>query len=170
MLNAIEKRKSPYVFDPNGEVSNEEMEALLLAASKAPSSFNEQPWRFAYAERDSFEFEEILRTLAGPNQTWAKDANYLLVAFAHRCFKKNDKPNRHFGYDTGQAMAFMSLEAIDRDIYMHQMGGFDKGALEEVYNVDSDMDAMSVTAIGRTGEDLSKKEFNRMTLDQLIIK
>jgi nitroreductase len=47
---------------------------LFEAARWAPSAMNAQPWRFAYARRDTAAFEKLLATLAPANQLWAANA------------------------------------------------------------------------------------------------
>jgi nitroreductase len=51
ILDVIRDRWSPRAFDPVREVSRADLRRLFEAARWAPSSFNEQPWRFVVADR-----------------------------------------------------------------------------------------------------------------------
>ena len=50
----------------SGEIlSEEELMTLFDAARWAPSAFNEQPWRFIYANRETPEWEKLNNLLGG---------------------------------------------------------------------------------------------------------
>ena len=48
-------------------------------------------------------------------------------------FHCNGKVNRHAGYDLGQAIAQLGIQATSRQIYLHQMGGFSIEAAKELW-------------------------------------
>ena len=56
----ITDRISPYAFSEKA-IDDKSLELLFEAARRAPSSFNEQPWRFIYARKEKKE-ETILRS------------------------------------------------------------------------------------------------------------
>src|SRR3989344_3580333 len=78
----IEMRKSDYKINKfilnrwssramNGEkISNEELMTLFEAARWAPSSLNNQHWRFIYAERGSKYWDGFFNLLFEGNQKW----------------------------------------------------------------------------------------------------
>ena len=45
-------------------ITDQELNRLFEAARWAPSSFNEQPWRFLYAKRNTPDFQKFLDLLA----------------------------------------------------------------------------------------------------------
>ena len=49
LLPEIEERYSSMYFG-EGEVLEEDLRAMLLAATQAPSAYNEQPWRYYVAK------------------------------------------------------------------------------------------------------------------------
>ena len=65
MVNSIiSRRKSIRDFDKS-ELSDEIITSLFEAARRAPSAFNEQPWRFILGDRkNKVEFDSILDILA----------------------------------------------------------------------------------------------------------
>jgi len=104
----LEKRFSPYAFSSR-PVEGEELRKLLEAARSAPSSYNEQPWRFVLAtRRDREAFERLLQTIAERNREWAHHAPVLVLSVAKLDFTHSGKPNRHAFYDVGQAASLRS--------------------------------------------------------------
>jgi nitroreductase len=145
------KRWSPRAFSSRS-IPEDTLKALFEAARWAPSSFNEQPWRFIYATQDQpNEFTALLECLNEKNRIWAQDAYLLFVALAKQTFTKNGKPNRHAGHDVGQAIAHLTFQATADDLYIHQMGGFSAEKVSETYEVPSDFEPMTMVAVGYLG-------------------
>jgi nitroreductase len=68
----IRERWSPRSFREDS-VSLEDLRTLLEAARWAPSSSNEQPWRFIVARKEDKEtFAKVLSVLNESNQVWAR--------------------------------------------------------------------------------------------------
>ncbi|MBW7459047.1 nitroreductase family protein, partial [Paenibacillus sepulcri] len=91
-------RWSPRAFSGR-PVSEEDLNTLLEAAHWAPSSYNDQPWRFIVAKT-----EEQLRVFHGFltdfNRTWASSAP-VLVAIASDKLRENGDPNGAHAFDSG---------------------------------------------------------------------
>jgi nitroreductase len=152
LLVAIKERKSGRAYATK-RIEKETLELLLEAARWAPSSMNEQPWRYVVADQENRElYTQVLSTLAEPNQTWAKKAPVLLVSLAKKTFIRNGNPNRHALYDTGAANALLSIQASNEGLVVHQMGGFNYQALKTVLGLDDDMDIAAVLSLGYPGE------------------
>ena len=78
----LARRWSPYSFAER-DVPLADLQAILEAARWAPSSYNEQPWRYLLARRsDPAAFEKLLSCLIDGNQAWAKSAPVLLIGLA----------------------------------------------------------------------------------------
>jgi nitroreductase len=149
----IAHRWSPCGFS-NRVVSREELLCLLEAARWAPSSYNEQPWRFIVAVReDADQFERVLSCMVEANQTWAKTAAVLMLTVAGEVFAKNAKPNRHAFHDVGQAAANMAIEAASRGMQLHQMAGILPDKAREVFDIPPHWDAVTGIAIGYPVDD-----------------
>ena len=120
----IHERWSPRAF--NGEsLTRADMDACFEAARWAASCFNEQPWHFLVAHREETAvFNEALECLVPGNREWACHAGVLIIAFVKDRFKMTGEENAHAEYDTGQAVAQMTLQAWSLGIVAHQMGGF----------------------------------------------
>lgn len=63
---------------------------LFEAARWAPSSFNEQPWRFLYARRDTKHWSTFFELLGDFNKKWADKAAALLVVLSRN--RRDGKP------------------------------------------------------------------------------
>ncbi len=126
----ISYRWSPRAFSGR-PVEAETLKLLLEAARWAPSSFNEQPWRFIVATPADPEWLERLQGYLSPGNAWAKGAP-VLVASAYRTrFSHNEKPNASAFRDLGAAEENIFLQAYAAGLVMHQMAGFDRERLKQ---------------------------------------
>ncbi|MEI6348207.1 MAG: nitroreductase family protein [Bacteroidota bacterium] len=149
--NLIVKRWSSRSFDLQKQISANDINSLVEAARWAPSSYNDQPWRFFIAHRNDSKFELITKSLGEFNQLWAPFASTYIVVVGQT--KRDDgSPNAACAYDCGQAVAYLTMEATDRGIMMHQMGGFDKKQLHSDLQLHEDLDVLIVIAVGYQGE------------------
>src|SRR4051812_43534897 len=67
-------------------ISDPELTALRGAARGAPSTYNEQGWRFLYARRDTPHWPTFFDLLADANKVWCGRAAVLMVVLSHRVF------------------------------------------------------------------------------------
>jgi nitroreductase len=147
--NIISKRKSIRDFDSR-ELDEEIITSLFEAARRAPSAFNEQPWRFILADRrNKEEFNSMLYVLMEKNREWAQNASLLVVVLSKRTLTRNDNLNKHYLYDTASAVANLTFQANSLDLYVHQMGGFDSRKVIDNYSVPDEYEPAVVLAIGR---------------------
>lgn len=151
----IRERWSPRAFSEK-EIAPADLRSLFEAARWAPSSSNEQPWAFIVATRDDKEnFTKALQPLVEFNANWAKHAYVLGFALSELAFAKNNAPNRNAQYDTGAAMAWLTVEATARGLFVHQMAGFDPETAREVFEIPAAWDAIAAFAIGHPGDPAS---------------
>lgn len=152
------------------------LRAIFEAARWAPSSFNDQPWRFLVATLDQPEWLERLRGLLSEGNAWARRAPVLVASAYRTAFTRNDRPNRMALRDLGAAEENAFLEAFHQGLVMHQMAGFDHLRLKEELLPDG-FETGSMWAIGRPGDprDLPEgkreaegRERRRRSLDELV--
>ncbi|TFH22109.1 MAG: nitroreductase [Myxococcales bacterium] len=148
----IAERWSPYAF--SGEhVSGEDLSAIFEAARWAPSSYNEQPWRYIVAAKaDAEGFEKLLSCLVAGNQAWARSAAVLALGVVSYRFARNDKPNAAAEHDLGLASANLCIEATARGLYVHQMIGILPDCARELYAIPEGSSALTGLAIGHLGD------------------
>ena len=150
----IQHRWSPLGFDRDRHIDSATLLSILEAGRWAASSSNLQPWRFIVAPKeDQAEFQKLLSIIKEGNQPWAQHAAVLMIAVAHK-YRKPGVPNRHAGYDLGQAMAQMVLQALDHGVYVHQMGGFFPDKARETYRIPDEYEPYAAVAMGYRTSDL----------------
>jgi nitroreductase len=144
---AIRQRWSPRSF-ADREVSPADLTKVFEAARWAPSSSNEQPWRFLVGLRNSVTYRRIAASLVGFNQTWAPKAPVLILGVTNTKSSRNGNPNAYALYDLGAATAFLVLQASALGLVTHQMGGYDHDAARVTLEVPEDYALGSVIALG----------------------
>lgn len=160
----IKKRYSPLAFDKK-PVEEVKIQRLFEAARWAPSSRNEQPWRFVYSTSNNRSaFGKMFDCLADGNKVWAKTAPLLILSVACTFSSYNGKPNFYALHDTGMAVANLLIQATDMGLYVHQMGGFDKNMARRNLNIPDKYEPVAMMAVGYKGDpddlpdDLQKRE------------
>jgi nitroreductase len=139
------KRFSPRKFKQK-PISENDLLALIEAASTAPSCFNEQPWVFVLASK-----EMMLSLLTEKNALWAKEAAEIILVCSHPALSRSEKPNRWHAYDSGTAMGYLILEALKRNIYAHPMAGFDAKKAVEMFDL-KEIQPHAALALGYSDE------------------
>lgn len=152
VLPLIRKRFSPRAFTRDG-LSDDELLTLIEAAHWAPSSMNEQPWRFRYAHRGSSGFEVLRATLASGNQPWAPSAAAVVAISGMKHHSRNNAPNATWAFDTGIAVGNLLTQATAMGIYGHLLGGFDHDAASDALGINSAEEGLiCLLVLGRLGE------------------
>ncbi len=150
----IAKRWSPRAFDATKSVSHEQIIALLEATRWAPSSYNDQPWRFIVCDKTSnpTAWQTAFDCLAPSNQTWVKHASLLLLGCANTILDVNQQANRFAQYDTGAAAENLVLQAASMGLAAHQMGGFNSDLAREKFNIPTQYTPMAMLVVGYEGD------------------
>ena len=152
ILELIKQRRSRRAYDDK-LVEVEKIQAMFEAARWAPSSSNEQPWTYLYATKEQVElYQKIFDSLMDGNKIWVARAPLLIVAMVRKNFIRNDKPNGSAKYDLGAANAFLSLQATQLGLNVHQMGGFDKEMAQTLLNIPSNYEPVVILAAGYLGD------------------
>ncbi|RMG13055.1 MAG: nitroreductase [Deltaproteobacteria bacterium] len=141
------------------------LRSLLEAARWAPSSRNEQPWRFVVAPRgDEKAFDTLLACLDEGNRRWAGAAGALLLAVARTTFAQTGAPNPHAWHDVGLAIAQLTLQATALGLSVHPMGGFSAEAARTACGIPDGFEPVTALAVGAPAppdalpEDLRRRE------------
>ncbi len=146
--DVLASRYSPFVFEDRN-IPPADLRSIFEAARWAPSSFNEQPWRYVVAPKSSpEEFALLLSCLTESNQKWAKSAAVLGLACTRIVYSLNGKPNRVALHDLGLATASLIFEAMSRGVYVHPMGGILPDRARELYGVPPEFDVITGLALG----------------------
>jgi nitroreductase len=131
---------------------------LFEAARWAPSSYNEQEWRFRYAHRGTAHWPLFFGLLAEANQVWCKDAAVLVVVAAKTTFTRNGSPNPVHAFDAGAAFENLCLQAAAMGLVAHGMAGFDRERARTELRMPADVAPQAMIAIGHPGSVASLPE------------
>jgi len=156
------RRWSPRAM--SGEsISEKELMALFEAARWAPSSINEQPWRFIYAKRETKYWETFYNLLSDGNKIWCKNAAVLVVIASKKRFTSRDSDNRTHSFSAGSAFENLALQGTIMGLIVHGMGGFDEDRAQKELSIPDGYFVNAMVAIGRQGniEDLDEKTRSR---------
>jgi nitroreductase len=176
-MDTSEFRKPAFGCDPlfvnrwspramSGEaLTREELFTLFEAARWAPSSNNNQPWRFLYAERDTEYWPVFFDLLTDANKVWAEKAAVLAVVVSKTTFDHNDKYSRTHSYDAGAAWENLALQGSMKGLVVHGMQGFNYDKAKAALNVPDTFQVEAMIAVGKPGkkedlpEHLQAREF-----------
>lgn len=122
--------------------------SILEAARWAPSSRNEQPWRYIVFTSDNPEMLKKAQSVLKEINDYAKRAPILICAITKKTYSENGNPNRLHFHDLGAANENMFLEAFNQGLIMHEMGGFNVQKAKEVFNIPEEFEAGIMIAIG----------------------
>jgi len=173
----LAERWSPRGLDATHELSDAQLTALLEAARWAPSVSNTQPWRFAVARRGTPAFARLQDTLAAGNRLWAHAASALVVVAAETT-GPDGGPRPWAVYDTGQAVAHLSVQAEHEGLALHQLGGFDRDRVAALLDLPATVQPLVVLTVGVRAEDAGLTETlaareqaprERLPLDALLL-
>ncbi len=161
--NNIEKRWSPRAFS-EARVEHDKLKACLEAARWAPSSYNEQPWRYIVVTKDNKDaFEKALACLIEINQKWCKKVPVILFAIRKSTFTLDGRENRHAQHDVGGANALMACEAANQGLQVHQMAGFSPTKVRETFGVPEGFEPTTAIALGyQDGPETLDEDFVEM--------
>jgi nitroreductase len=143
----IAKRWSARAFSTR-PVEFSKLFSILEAARWAPSSRNEQPWRYIVFTSDNPGMLKKAQSVLKEINDYAKRAPILICAITKKSYSENGNPNRLHFHDLGAANENMFLEAFNQGLIMHEMGGFDVQKAREIFNVPEDYEVGIMIAIG----------------------
>ncbi|MAY83710.1 MAG: nitroreductase [Flavobacteriales bacterium] len=173
---SIDKRWSPRAFSEKA-IPKETLKEILIDAGKAPSSRNEQPWSFIVGIKGEASYDKTVKALNEFNLKWAAKAPVIILTFAKKTFARNGNPNRHALHDVGAFVAYLSLRAMEEDIYVHQMGGILPEEVHAEFDIPEDYELVTAIAMGYLGDkndlpedlrDSEKPESPRMGLNEFV--
>ncbi len=150
----IQHRWSPRAYDAARPVPRAELMRLFEAARWAPSSRNEQPWRFLVLDRDAAPAgrQMLFETLMQSNQAWAASAPVLVLAAVRTSYEDTGALNKMAYYDAGQAVALLTIQATSQGLSVRQMEGFDRARARQAFGIPAEFEPAVAMAIGYAGD------------------
>jgi nitroreductase len=148
----IRRRWSPRAFSDRA-VPPDELRRIFEAARWAPSSANEQPWSFVLATKETrADYDRLFSCLLPGNQLWVGQAPVLMLSVAKLTFDEDQSPNRHALHDVGLAVENLVLQALSRDVFVHQMAGFEVEKARALLNLPAGYEPVAMIALGYLGD------------------
>lgn len=169
----IAQRWSPRAFDPDAEITDEQLIALLEAARWAATWGNRQPVRFVVGRRagaqrpgdetrragakrpgeeparDNEAFE-VLSGLLRRGNSYATAASALILLCADE--GEDERTALYAAVDVGAAAANLAIEAVARGLIAHPMAGFDVEAAPTVLKLPPGVRPLIMVAVGVLGD------------------
>jgi nitroreductase len=164
MINALEHRQPDHLVErllvarwspramSGTPLTDSQIHSLFEAARWAPSTYNEQEWRFLYSRRETPQWQTFFDLLVEGNQTWCRNAGMLVVIVAHKVFSLNGKPNPVHLFDTGAAFENLALQGTAMGLVIHGMQGFDFNKARTALKVPDDYDVAAMFAAGNPAD------------------
>ncbi len=134
------------------KISDKELKSLFEAARWAPSSYNNQSWRFVYAKREDEEWNDFLGLLVDGNRKWAKEGAVLIVILSKTTFDYNGKHSRTHSFDTGAAWENLALEGARRGLVVHGMQGFDYDEAKKLVGASEEFEVEAMAVVGKRAD------------------
>jgi nitroreductase len=126
------------------------------AARWAPSSYNSQPWRFAYARRGTEHWTRFLEFLNDFNRSWAQHAAAVVIVLSKDNFTPPgaaaEVPAVTHSFDTGSAWAYFALQASISGWHTHGMAGIERDKIRQGLAVPDGYSIEAAVAVGRVGD------------------
>jgi nitroreductase len=146
ILRLFLERRSSRAFSDDA-VSREQIATVLEAARWAPSSFNDQPWRFIVARRDGDGWDHFLSWLSESNRVWCRRAGALVLVVA----KSSHSVRTPHDFDTGAAWAQLALQATASGLIAHAVAGFDHERAADDLHIPFSFHPVCLVALGVPG-------------------
>ena len=140
-------------------ITDEELFPLFEAARWAPSSHNNQPWRFVYAKRDTQYWDKIFNFLVEGNKVWVKNAAAIVVVISKTVSEYNGSFIRTHSFDTGASWENVALQGSLNGLVVHGMSGLDYEKAAEGLALPEEYKVEMMFAVGKPGsiEELPEK-------------
>jgi nitroreductase len=171
----IAARWSPRAFDPDADVTSEQLIALLEAARWAASWGHREPVRFVVGRRGEQAFATITGLLRRGN-SYAHAAGALILVCADA--GEDERTALYSAVDAGAAIANLSIEAVARGLIAHPMAGFDVDGARTAFDLPTGVRPLAVVAIGHLGDyaqvspEIAERDGRpreRLPLDQIVL-
>lgn len=163
-------RQSCRSYDPEKEVEEEKLTAILESGRLAPSACNGQPYHFTVCRGETAKAVAKACMGMGMNK-FAIDAPVLLV-ISEKPYVKSAavgakvKNNDYRSMDIGIAAAYLTAEAIVQGLGSCMLGWFDNDKLRSLCSLDGDV--RLVITLGYAKEDDKLRIKKRKDMEDLV--
>lgn len=165
-----QSRQSCRNYDPEREVEQQKLDAVLASARLAPSACNGQPYHFTVCRGETAKKVAKTTQTMGMN-AFASDAPVLIV-MSEKPYVRSAalgakvKDNDYRSMDIGIASAFITAEATAQGLGSCILGWFDDKKIREICDLDGAARLVITLGYAKQGETIRNK--NRLPIDQLV--
>lgn len=143
----------------------------IEAARWSPSSSNRQPWGFTAGYKGDQIYQRLFASLVPQNQQWVASVPVLLLIYASKTVvgsgSAGSGQNRHYAYDTGQSMAYFTVQAMHEGLHVHQMAGFKPDSVLDL--LPDTYEGLTVAAVGYADPGEERMEKKRRDLKDIFV-
>lgn len=194
VTQAITERRSVKVFDPQHQMSEQEISQLMSLAMLSPTAFNIQNWRFVLvtdpvlrqqiraASWNQAQVEEasLLIVLTADLQAWAKQperywknapkaASDILVPMIGQYYQNNDQVQRDEAMRScGMAATTLMLAAKEMGYDTCPMDGFDFAAVSKLLNLPADHVPTMFVVVGKALKAAAPRG-GQLAMDEVVV-
>ncbi len=194
VTEAIVKRRSVKVYDPQHRITEEEISMLMSLAMLSPTAFNIQNWRFVLVTDaslrkdiravswDQAQVEEasLLVVLTADLKAWAKQPerywknapkpvqDYLIPAIGQYYDGKESVQRDEAMRSCGMAAMTIMLAAKEMGYDTCPMDGFDFDAVAKLLNLPADHTPAMFVVIGKALKEAQPRG-GQLTMDEVVI-
>ena len=151
VLDIIKNRWSPRSFSDK-DISSEDLNTIIEAATWSFSAMNEQPWRYVIARRGTALFMAFLKTLYPGNKPWNNQAAAFVLSINKTKFEGTDSININALHDIGAANILLTLQANSMGIYTHMLAGYSKDQVRKLLVLADGLEPVVLIALGYLDE------------------
>lgn len=168
ILPELQERRSYRAISPE-PIEKDVLTRLLVAATLAPSCFNNQPWRMIVIEKaqDNPHYQLVAATLNQGN-AWALEAPALITfATAAHLDCRLDEGRDYAYFDVGQAVMAMQIQAQAEGLIAHVLAGYSASKLRRILKLPQEYVPLCVLAVGWSGDEAKLPENLRVAENSL---
>jgi len=168
-LEIAKTRQSCRSYNPEREVEEKKLSAILESAILAPSACNAQPYHFTVC-RGALAGEVAKCTMSKGMNKFASDAPVLIVISEDSynvtaALGARVKHNDYRSIDIGIAVAYLTAEATSQGLSTCILGWFDNEKIKSLCSLDTDV--RLVVTLGYASDDdklrvKKRKDFNKL--------
>lgn len=144
--DAIDQRRA-YRSLERTAITGETLQALISAASLAPSCFNNQPWRYVFVH-DASALSGLSGVFSAGNE-WARNASMVIAVLCDRNDDCVIKGREYYLFDSGLSAAFLILRATEMGLVAHPIAGFDEAKAKAALAIPDNFRLITLIIVGK---------------------
>lgn len=150
MLQAIETRRAYRALDTR-PIAEDVLLRLAQAAHTAPSSMNNQPWRYITVTDEGM-LSKVKQTLS-PGNYWAKKAPAIVAVVTNNAWGMTLGDRNYAPFELGMATMAYQIQAVSEGLHIHPIAGFNADEAKKVLGIAAEDSLMIMLVLGYPGSD-----------------